>query len=79
MAPRSRDEPSDDEWRFSVDDVSDDDEDDAPENDGSVFGPRPDDGAPEVLPGDPDPTNVLFVVLGVVATLLVVFDLVGLV
>ena len=44
----------------------------------SVFGPRPDEGATELVPGRPDPENVLFVVLGVAASLVVVADLLGL-
>jgi hypothetical protein len=93
------DEPGDDEWRFSVEDVSDDaDEasgpDDAdetggpddlvhpidgkePEDGGSVFGPRPDEGSLEVVPGDPDLENALFVVLGIATTLLLLLDLIG--
>lgn len=65
------------EWRFSVDDVSADPEDD--DEEGSVFGPRPDEGAREVVPGDPDLENALFVALGVLASLVLVAAVVGLV
>jgi len=44
---------------------------------GSVFGPRPDEGPTELVPGTPDPENVLFVVLGVATSLVLVGDLVG--
>jgi hypothetical protein len=72
----------DEEWRFSVDDVSEDDEggdgEDGDDGEGAVLGPRPDEGAMEVLPGDPSAENVVFVVLGVATSLLLLADLAGL-
>jgi hypothetical protein len=62
----------DDEWRYSVEDVTEDDDMDA------VFGSVP----PEVIevdPGTPDPENALFVVLGVAVSLALVAALLGLV
>lgn len=116
MGQRPNDESTDDrEWRFSLDDLSDEDADgggdvhvsagggdgsagddhgsntggddgsdggrgdDAPGEGGSVFGPRPDEGAIEVVPGDPELEHVLFVVLGVATSILLVLDLVGVV
>lgn len=46
---------------------------------GSVFGPRPDEGATELVPGTPDPENTLFVVLGIATTLALVAALLGLI
>lgn len=68
-------EPDDEEWRFTVEDVSEETDEDA-SGDGSVFGPRPDEGS-RIVPGDPDPEHVLFVVLGVATTLVLMLDVVG--
>jgi len=62
------------------DDVSAEDDATADEEEeGAVFGPRPDEGAMEVLPGDPSAENVVFFVLGVATSLLLLADLAGLV
>ena len=66
----------DDDWKFSLEDVSGDAED---EEEGSVFGPRPDEGREEILPGDPNLENALFVALGVAASLVLILELVGVV
>lgn len=70
----------DEEWRFSVEDVAEDEEGDegGGDEEGAVFGPRPDEGVMEVLPGDPSAENVAFVVLGVATSLLLLADLAGL-
>ena len=67
----------DDGWRFSVEDVGEDEEA-GDDEEGAVFGPRPDEGATEVLPGDPSVENVVFFVLGVATSLLLLADLAGL-
>lgn len=76
------DPEEDDEWRFAVEDVGGDADGEGTEraeaDDGSIFGPA----APEreaIDPGNPDLENVLFVVLGVVASLAAMAALLGLV
>lgn len=85
MTPDANDDSSEDEWRFSVEDVSDgttdgDAEEESPDEEGgSVFGPGLNEGAREIVPGDPEPVNVLFVVLGVATTILLFLKLINVV
>lgn len=74
-APPDEDAAGDgEEWRFSVEDVSDDDGDE-----GSVFGPAPPDEVLEVDPGDPGLENAVVVALGVVVSLGLLAAVVGLI
>lgn len=79
MSSRSSDDASDDEWRFSVEDVSGDAGDDEERDESSIFGPRPDEGVLEVVPGDPTLENALFVALGATTSLLLLLALIGVV
>lgn len=76
MAPGSApdDEGDDEEWRFSLSDLEDEDEDDEGESPGNVAGALgPSD---DVEPGDVDLENAVFVALGVLAAGIVVLGFV---
>jgi hypothetical protein len=69
--PAADDEPMDDDEPMGDGPATDDD--------GNVFGPRPDEPrVGPILPGDPDLENVAFVLLGVATSLVLIADLVGL-
>lgn len=66
----------DEAWRFSVEDVS---EEEADEQEGSVFGPAPPDEVLAVDRGDPGLENAAFVVLGVAVSIGLLAAVIGLI
>jgi hypothetical protein len=72
---RTTEQHEDPPWRGDPDEV----DGDATDDDGNVFGPRPDEPRRgPILPGDPELENLAFVLLGVATSLVLIADLVGL-
>lgn len=70
------DDEEGDEWRFSVEDVGEDDEPDQSDTEGNIAGTL--DRNQPLEPGEIDPENAVFVVLGVLlVVVLIVAAIVG--